>query len=30
MMATNWVENDTPAFDDYVGYPIEDAKLEIE
>jgi hypothetical protein len=30
MMATNWLENDTPAFDDYVGYPIEDAKLEME
>ena len=30
MMATNWLENDTPAFDDYAGYPIEDAKLEME
>jgi hypothetical protein len=30
MMATNWLENNTPAFDGYVGYPIEDAKLEME
>ena len=27
MMATNWLENDN---DDYDGYPIEDAKLEME
>ena len=29
MMATNWLENDDDD-DDYVGYPIEDAKLEME
>jgi hypothetical protein len=29
-MATAWLQNDMSAFKDYKGYPIEDAKLEME
>tara|TARA_R110000868_G_scaffold4165_1_gene25805 strand:+ start:3802 stop:4062 length:261 start_codon:yes stop_codon:yes gene_type:complete len=30
MMATIWLKNDMSFFKDYKGYPIEDAKLEME
>lgn len=29
-MATDWLQNDMSVFKDYKGYPIEDAKLEME
>ena len=30
MMATAWLKNDMSFIEDYKGYPIEDAKLEME